>query len=94
MSVDKIGPVNNYNNYNKVNKSDPAKKVSSSDSVDISKEALDKAENNRILEIVKNTPDVRIDRINEIKSKINNPDYVENAIKDGLADKIMESFGI
>ena len=94
MSIDKIGPLNNYNNYNKVNKTDSSKKVSSSDSVNISKEALDKAENNRILEIVKNTPDVRIDRINELKSKINNPDYIDNAINDGLADKIMESFGI
>ena len=93
MSIDKIGPVSNYNNYNKVNKSDSSKKTGSSDSVSISKEALDMAENNRILEIVKNTPDVRIDRINEIKSKINNPDYIDNAIKD-TADKIMESFGI
>jgi negative regulator of flagellin synthesis FlgM len=93
MSIDKIGPVSNYNNYNKVNKSDSSKKTGSSDSVSISKEALDMAENNRILEIVKNTPDVRIDRINEIKSKINNPDYIDNAIKE-TADKIMESFGI
>jgi negative regulator of flagellin synthesis FlgM len=94
MAIDKIGPINNYNNLNKVNKTANLKKTDASDSVNISKEAAELAENNKILEIVKNTPDVRIDKINELKAKINDPDYINNAIKNGVADKIMESFGI
>jgi negative regulator of flagellin synthesis FlgM len=94
MAIDKIGPVNNYNNLNKVNKTGNLKKTDASDSVNISKEASELAENSKILEIVKNAPDVRIDRINELKAKINDPDYINNAIKNGVADKIMDSFGI
>jgi len=94
MSIDKIGPINNINNYNKVNKTNSSKKSDASDSVNISKEALDMAESNRIFDIIKSAPDVRIDKINELKSKINNPDYIDNAIKNGVAEKIMESLGI
>ena len=88
--IDKIGPINNYNGYNKVNKKGPAKKTNYSDSVSISKEAMDMAETQRIMEIVKNTPDVRSDKINEIKAKINNPDYVNNDLIDKVAEEILD----
>ena len=91
MAIDKIGPINNYNEYKKINKKGPAKKTDLSDSVSISKEAINMAENSKIMEIIKNTPDVRTDRVNEIKAKINNPDYINRDIIDKVAEKIIES---
>ena len=91
MDIDKIGPINNYNGYNKVNKKNPSKNINLSDSVSISKEALNMAETSRIMDIVKNTPDVRTDRVNEVKAKINNPDYINKEVIDKVAEKIIES---
>lgn len=91
MAIDKIGPINNYNEYKKINKKGPTSKANLSDSVSISKEAMNMAENSKIMEIIKNTPDVRIDRINEVKAKLNNPDYINTDIIDKVAEKIIES---
>ena len=89
MGIDKIGPLNNYNSYNKINKKNSVEKSDSSYSINISKEAMDMAENNKIIEIVKSAPDVRIDKINEIKAKINNPEYIDEAITGTVAEEIM-----
>ncbi len=94
MDIDKIGPINNINNYNKLNKKEPINKSESKDSVNISKEALNMAETNRAMDIVNSTPDVRTDRINEVKAKINNPDYINDAVNNSLADKIMRALNI
>ena len=91
MAIDKIGPINNFNEYKKINKKGPIKKTNLSDSVSISKEAINMAETSKIMEIIKNTPDVRIDKINEIKAKIDNPDYINKDIIDKIAEKIIES---
>jgi negative regulator of flagellin synthesis FlgM len=94
MGIDKIGPINNINNYNKVNKKDPINKSNSTDSVSISKEALNMAEANKALEIVNNAPDVRSDRVNEVKAKLQNPDYIDEIIANSIADKIMKALNI
>lgn len=94
MGIDKIGPINNNQGYNKVNKKKSTDKLSSSDSVKISSEAMNKAEQMKIMEIVNNTPDIRIDKVNEMKAKINDPDYINDKIVEDAADKIMESFNI
>jgi len=94
MSIDKINSVNNYNGYNKIGKTDSTKNVGSLDKIDISTEAMSKAESNKILEIVKNAPDVRADRVAEIKEKMKNPNYIDNIVLNKTADKIMDEFGI
>jgi negative regulator of flagellin synthesis FlgM len=94
MGIDKIGPINNINNYSKVNKKDAINKVDSTDSVSISKEALNMAETNKAMEIVNSAPDVRADRVNEVKAKMNNPDYIDEIIAKSLADRIMKALNI
>ncbi|HOJ65045.1 MAG TPA: flagellar biosynthesis anti-sigma factor FlgM [Spirochaetota bacterium] len=94
MGIGEIGPINNYNDYKKIEKKEKSKKIESSDSVEISKEALQKAEANRIMETIKNTPDVRADKIAEIKAKINDPDYINDSVLNTVADKILEMFKI
>ena len=52
------------------------------------------AETSKIMEIIKNTPDVRMDRIDEVRAKLNDPDYISDTVTGGVADRIMESFEI
>ena len=90
MGIDKIQNVNFNNGYNKINKNKSLNKTSSSDSVNISEEAINKAETSKIMDIVKNSPDIREDKVREAKENINNPDYINEAIAKSLADKIMD----
>jgi negative regulator of flagellin synthesis FlgM len=94
MSIDKIGQITNLNGYNKINKVDSTKNIDSTDKINISNEALSKAESNKILEIVKSAPDVRADKIAEIKEKLKDPNYLNDAIIGKTADSIISSFKI
>jgi negative regulator of flagellin synthesis FlgM len=64
------------------------------DSISLSSEAVEKAELYRAKEIVAAAPDVRADRVAELKAKINDPSYLNDTIIQGTADKIMEAFGL
>ncbi|HNZ25925.1 MAG TPA: flagellar biosynthesis anti-sigma factor FlgM [Spirochaetota bacterium] len=94
MSIGGIGPINNYNEYQKITKKGKTEKVLTSDSVNISQEAMSKADAKRAMEIVKNAPDVRLDKIAELKERMKNPNYINDAIISGVADKIMDVFKI
>jgi len=58
--------------------------------VNISRAALEKAEQFRVIEIVNSAPDVRAERIAEIKAKINDPDYINEEMISKTADNIMD----
>jgi len=94
MSIDKIGQVNGYNGYTKVNKINSNKNIGQSDSVSISNEAIDAAENKRIFEMVMSAPDVRRDKVEEMKEKLKNPNYINDTILKKTSEKIMDVFGI
>ena len=63
-------------------------------SVSISKEALAKADEYYLNQVAAETPDVRADRVAEVKAKIQDPNYLNSAVIASAADKIMESFGL
>ncbi|MDH4128231.1 MAG: flagellar biosynthesis anti-sigma factor FlgM [Spirochaetota bacterium] len=69
--------------------------VQKSDEVTISSSVLRKSRegvsDDRIREIVMKTPDVRIDRINEVKAKFLNDDYIKNINNEVLAERILKS---
>lgn len=63
------------------------------DSIQISSEAQKAAENAIVSNIVKETPDVRLDRVQEIKAKIADGSYNfdDNKILEMVADRIADS---
>ena len=66
--IDKIGGLNPLNNVQNIRKTDNAAKVSSqTDSISVSKEAVEKAEAYYLDKIAAETPNVRADRIAEVK---------------------------
>lgn len=86
-NIDPISPNKNVNNVGK------AGGFSCADSISLSADAVEKAELYRVSEIVAATPDVRADRVAELKAKINDPSYINDTILNATADKIMEAFG-
>lgn len=63
---------------------------SRSDSVSLSAEAREKAELFSAIELAKAAPDERADRIAELRAKINDPDYIDDAILSATADRILD----
>ena len=79
MSINKINSVNGINEYAKMNSASQVRKTDIKDSVSISNEALTRSEQKRIIEMVKSAPDVRADRIAEVKAKLAaNPNYFDD----------------
>ena len=91
MSINKINSVNGINEYAKMNSASQVRKTDIKDSVSISNEALTSSEQKRIIEMVKSAPDVRADRIAEVKAKLAaNPNYFDDvAVISETADKFI-----
>ena len=93
--IDKIGGLNPLNNVQNIRKTDNAAKVSSqTDSISVSKEAVEKAEAYYLDKVAAETPSVRADRIAEVKAKIKDPSYLSDEVILSAAEKVMSGFGI
>lgn len=94
MTINKIGasdPINNINKNDKVQQKQP---TSSQDSIKVSKSAIDKSELIKASNIAKNAPDIRADRVADVKAKLADPNYINQAVINSVAEKIMEDFGL
>ena len=94
MTIQGIGPIDPISKYKKTGKTKQAPKTEKTDSIDVSAEAKAKAEMYKATETVKNSPEIRHQKIEEIKKKIEDPNYISDKVIDMIADKILESFDI
>ena len=94
MTIDKVGPLEPIQPPKKPGMNNRVNENPSQDSIKLSSEALEKGDFYQAVELVSTAPDVRADRIEELKNKINDPSYINDAIIQGTADKIMEAFGL
>jgi len=94
MKINGIGPVDPVSNYSKTSKASRANRDNQSDSISVSDEALKSSVLMRAAEEVRSTPDVRLDRIAEIKAKLEDPNYIDDKVMESVADSIMDVFGV
>jgi negative regulator of flagellin synthesis FlgM len=94
MMIDRIGYTEPIQPGKRPGRSEPVNRSAESDSINLSSEAVEKAEIYRATGIVAAAPDVRAERIAELKAKIDDPSYINDRILQATADKIMESFGL
>lgn len=93
--IDKIGGINPLNNVQNLRKTENSAKVSdNADSIHVSKEAVEMAEAYYLDKVAAETPNVRADRIAEIKAKIKDPSYLSDAVIQSTAEKFMTSIGL
>ena len=93
MVIDKIGNINNIIESKKTKAASQTKEVKKpEDSLQISSEGKKAAEASRATQIVRETPDMRVDRVKEIKEKVQNGTYNfdDDAMLERVADKIAE----
>ncbi len=94
MTIDRLGPVDPLSRYNKTEKTVRSEQKEKSDSIDVSSEAKRSAELLQTMENVKLAPDVREDRIAEVKARLQDPNYINDTVVNSVADKLMDLFGI
>ncbi|MDR1249353.1 MAG: flagellar biosynthesis anti-sigma factor FlgM [Treponema sp.] len=94
MTVDRIGSLDPIQPGKKPGRSDQVNQRKNTDSISLSSEALEKSELHQARELVFSTVDVRAERIQEMKSKLNDPSYINKTILEGTADKIMDAWGL
>ena len=94
MTVERIGPLDPTSNVKKSEKPSRLKTKSEADSINVSAEARSKAEVLKATEAVRTAPDVRVDRVEEMKRKLQDPSYPSEEIIEKVADGILKSFGI
>jgi flagellar biosynthesis anti-sigma factor FlgM len=75
MVIDKIGNINNIIEPKKSNPVSSAKETKKKDSIQISSEGKKAADTARIAQVVKESSDIRVDRVREIKEQIANGTY-------------------
>ncbi|AEF86554.1 conserved hypothetical protein [Treponema primitia ZAS-2] len=94
MTIDRIGSIDPIPPGKKPGRSGQVSQNAKTDSISLSSEALEKSEQLQARELIFAAADVRAERIAEMKSKINDPSYINETILKGTADKIMEAFGL
>jgi len=94
MTIDRLGPVDPIGRYKNVSKAPRPSHVAKGDSIDVSEEAKAKAELLKVTELVRAAPDIREDRIAEVKRRLEYPNYINDTVKGLVADRIMDMFGI
>jgi len=90
MTIDKLGSINPLQHYNRPEKAVKSASKGDQDSISVSSEARAMGELYQVSEIVKNTDDIRLDRIEEVRRKLEDPSYMNDAVINIVADKIME----
>lgn len=90
--VNNVTQVTNVQNLRKTESS--AKVDREVDSISVSAEAKEMAEVYYMEKVANETPDVRADRIAEVKEKLKDPNYLNDAVIKSAADKFLSALGI
>ena len=94
MTIEGLGPVDPLSKYNKTEKTTKPVNKDKTDSIDVSAEAKSMGELYKVAEQVKQSPDIRADRVAEVKEKLKDPSYISDKVVDTVAEKLMEMFNI
>jgi negative regulator of flagellin synthesis FlgM len=94
MTINGIGPIEPLQTNKKAGQNSRVNQTAEGDSISLSSEALKKGEMYYALELASAASDVRADRIEELKQKINDPSYINEAVIRATADRLMDAFGL
>jgi len=94
MTIERLGPTEPISNYNKTGKVSKSDSLLGKDSIEVSEEAKQKAEVFKALESLRSVPDIREDRVAEVKKKLEDPNYINEKVIESVADRILDLFKI
>ena len=90
--IEKLGGIDPIKNLQNTQKPRKIEKVGASDSIQVSPEAQKLSEIYFAMDAVKAAPDVRQEKIEEVRRKFQDPSYIDSVL-DQTADNILDSLG-
>jgi negative regulator of flagellin synthesis FlgM len=91
MTIDRLNPLDPIQ-PKKPSGATRVDRNSGNDSVSLSSEAMVKAELFKALELAKSAPEVRMDRVAEVRAKLQDPNYINDSVLNATADRILDQF--
>ena len=91
MTIDRVGSIDPIQPGKRPGRTDPVNETAKTDSISISSEALEKAELLRVREMAAAAPEVRADRVAELKGKINDPSYINDRVMNATAERLIDA---
>ncbi|TVR70266.1 MAG: flagellar biosynthesis anti-sigma factor FlgM [Spirochaetaceae bacterium] len=94
MTIERLGPVDPIQKYNKSEKVARPDARNSGDSISVSDEAKIRSEIMQAVEQVRSLPDIREDRVAEIREKLRDPSYISDRVVEAVAEELISVFEI
>ncbi len=94
MTIERVGFPDPISRFNKAEKAHKTTRNEGKDSISFSEGAKQKAEIYNATETVKMASDVRLEKLEEIKRKLEDPNYITEKVIEDLAEKLMDHFNI
>lgn len=94
MMIDRLGGIDPLKNVQNTYKTPRVSGTAQSDSINVSTEAKELSEAYFALEVAGAAPDVRSERVAEVIQKMKDPEYINKAVVDLVADRLMDVYGI
>jgi negative regulator of flagellin synthesis FlgM len=92
MIVDRIGPIEPVPPGKRPGRNEQVGGNSKADTINLSAEAMEKAERYQVLELIKSAPDLDEARIAELRQKIDDPAYLNEKVINATAEKIVSAW--
>jgi len=94
MMVERIGPLDPVQPEKRTGRSEMLRGGDRADSIEVSREAREKAEMYQVVELIKSSPDLDDAQIAALRERINDPAYFDARTISATADRIMDVFGL
>ena len=92
MTINRIGHVEPVPPGKRPGRNDQVGGADRTDTINLSREAIEKAEVYQVVELIKATPELDEVRIAELRQKIDDPSYLNDRIINATADKIVSAW--
>ena len=92
MTVDRIGHIEPLQPGKKPGRAESANTIDRSDSINLSSEAIAKAEKYQVIELIKSTQEIDEARVVELRGKINDPSYMNEKVINATANNIIDAW--
>ena len=94
MTIDRLNGIDPVKPVQPIQRTQRTEVLNKADAVSVSSEARVLSDAHIALEAVRNAPDIREDKVAEVKKKFEDPSYINNALLELVADRILDDYGL
>lgn len=93
MTIDRLNGIDPVKPVQPIQKTHKVESHNKADAVYVSKEARVLSEATIALDAIRKAPDIREDKVAEVTKKLADPSYIDHALLELVADKILDEYG-